>query len=132
MPLILDTHYVYAIVGAPGRLSRKETHVLANSRDRFIVSAVSIWEIRIKWGALHASGVRKGPRSPDQVLELLSRRPVDFLDLKPSHAAAELAQRLAHHDPFDELLLAQAQCEGVRLLTRDAKLASHPLARTIV
>lgn len=131
MPFILDTHYVYAIVGAPGRLSRKETRFLANSRDRFIVSAVSIWEIRIKWGALYASGTRKGPRSPEQVLDMLGRRPVDLLDLKPDHAAAELTHRLRHHDPFDELLLAQAQCEGVRLLTRDAKLSSHPLARAI-
>lgn len=131
MPLILDTHYVYAIVGAPGRLSRKEMRFLAQSRERFIVSAVSIWEIRIKWSALHRSGVRKGPRSPEQVLDMLTRRPIDFLDLKPDHAAVELGQGLAHHDPFDELLLAQAQCEGVRLLTRDAKLTSHPLARAI-
>jgi PIN domain nuclease of toxin-antitoxin system len=129
--LILDTHYVYAIVGAPGRLSQKETRFLSRSRERFIVSAVSIWEIRIKWSALHPSGVRKGPRGAEQVLDMLTRGPVDFLDLKPHHAAGELAQKLVHADPFDELLLAQAQCEGVRLLTRDANLTSHPLARAI-
>ena len=131
MALILDTHYVYAIVGAPGRLSQKEKHFLANARERFIVSAVSIWEIRIKWSALHASGKRKGPKSPAQVLDLLSRRPIDLLSLTAEHATAELKQALAHHDPFDELLMAQAQCEGVRLLTRDSKLISHPLARAI-
>jgi PIN domain nuclease of toxin-antitoxin system len=131
VPLILDTHYVYAIVGAPGRLSRNETRFLAQSRERFVVSAVSIWEIRIKWNSLHPSGARKGPQSADQVLDLLTRRPIDFLDLKPHHAAVTLLQPLAHSDPFDELLLAQAQAEGVRLLTRDARLASHPLARTI-
>ena len=44
------------------------------------------------------------------------------------HAAAELAQPLGHKDPFDEWLLVQAQEEGMRLLTRDAKLTGHPLA----
>ena len=131
MSLILDTHYVYALVGAPGRLTRKETRFLESSRQRFVVSAVSIWEIRIKWNVLHPSGRRKGPLSPEVVLELLRRRPLDFLDLKPEHAAAELSHALGHHDPFDELLLAQAQVEGARLLTRDSELQSHPLARTI-
>lgn len=44
------------------------------------------------------------------------------------HAAAELIPPLTHKDPFDELLLVQAQEEGMRLLTRDAKLMGHPLA----
>jgi PIN domain nuclease of toxin-antitoxin system len=44
------------------------------------------------------------------------------------HAAAELAQPLAHKDPFDELLLVQAQEEGMCLLTRDTKLIGHPFA----
>jgi PIN domain nuclease of toxin-antitoxin system len=39
-----------------------------------------------------------------------------------------LVQTLGHKDPFDELLLVQAQEEGMRLLTRDAKLVGHPYA----
>jgi PIN domain nuclease of toxin-antitoxin system len=35
---------------------------------------------------------------------------------------------LPHKDPFDELLLMQAQEEGLRLLTREARLVAHPLA----
>ena len=51
-----------------------------------------------------------------------------LLPLTVRHAAAKLVQPLGHKDPFDELLLVQAQEEGMRFLTRDAKLADHPFA----
>ena len=54
----------------------------------------------------------------------------ELLSLSARHAATQLEQPLAHKDPFDELLLVQAQTEGMRLLTRDTKLAAHPLATT--
>ena len=52
----------------------------------------------------------------------------ELLPLTARHAAAELAQPLGHKEPFDELLLVQAQEERMRLLTRDAELIGHPLA----
>jgi PIN domain nuclease of toxin-antitoxin system len=55
---------------------------------------------------------------------------MDWALLPPTaaHAAAGLDQPLGHNDPFDELLLVQAPEEGMRLLTRDARLAGHPFA----
>ena len=91
MSLLLDTHYVFAIAGSPGQLSGKEMNFLAGYRDRFVVSAVSVWEIRLKWEALHASEDRKGPIDPAQVLRLLAGQSIDFLPLTPIHAAMPLA-----------------------------------------
>jgi PIN domain nuclease of toxin-antitoxin system len=51
-----------------------------------------------------------------------------FLPLTEAHAAGSLIQPLEHKDPFDELLLVQAQQEDMRLLTRDVQLVSHPFA----
>ena len=102
--------------------------MLADETQFFLVSAVSIWEIKLKWEALYASGTRKGPRSPDEILRLLLGQRITFIALTPAHAAANLAVGLPHHDPFDTLLLVQAQEERHRLLTRDAKLLTHPLA----
>ncbi len=56
---------------------------------------------------------------------------VERLPLTEVHAAAALDPPLAHTDPFDELLLVQAQVEGLRLLTRDDKLKSHPHAFSV-
>lgn len=132
MPLLLDTHYVYAIAGVSTKLRKREREFLAAPDDSFLVSAVSIWEIGLKWRAKHRSGARKGPVDAQRVLDVLATQTAQYLPLTPEHAAAELAAALPHRDPFDELLLAQAQAEGALLLTRDTKLRGHPLARAIV
>ena len=129
MTLLLDTHYVFGLAGAPGVLSVAERRFLSDYPERIIVSAVSIWEVRLKWHVFHQSGERKGPLSPEGVVSILSTDEiVEFLMLTPDHAAAELKRPLSHRDPFDELLLAQAQVEGLKLLTRDRRLVGHPLA----
>ncbi len=128
MGLLLDTHYVFAIAGAPGRLRAVEKNVLEDKSHVFHVSAVSIWEIKLKWEALHPDGARKGPSGPAEIMKALHDLGIVFLPLTPSHAAAALAVDLPHQDPFDALLLVQAQEERHRLLTRDAKLLTHPLA----
>lgn len=56
---------------------------------------------------------------------------VTFLLLTIAHAARALETPLAHKDPFDELLLVQAQEEGLKLLTVDRHLVGHPLTITI-
>lgn len=128
MNLLLDTHYVFAIAGSPGRLTGTEINFLAAYPDRFVVSAVSIWEMRLKWRVLHASGDRKGPLDPAQAMRILAGQSIDFLPLSAAHAATPLREPLAHGDPFDEILLVQAQVEGLKLLTRDARLLGHSLA----
>jgi PIN domain nuclease of toxin-antitoxin system len=125
--LLLDTHYVFAIAGSPGRLTGTEINFLASYPDRFVVSAVSLWEMRLKWDALHGSGDRKGPLDPATVLQILAGQSIDFLALSAAHAATPLHEPISHRDPFDEILLVQAQMEGFKLLTRDTKLLGHSL-----
>ena len=132
MTLLLDTHYVFGLAGSPGVLSDREASFLESEPQRFVVSAVSIWEIRLKWRSVHRSGARKGPASPEDVLKILSTDAVvEFLALTVDHAATELKRPLAYRDPFDELLLAQAQAEGLKLLSRDRKLVGHPLVAAV-
>ena len=64
-------------------------------------------------------------RSGWQIVEAFG---VQFEPLTPEQAAAALIEPLRHKDPFDALLLTQAQELGVRLLTRDGLLRGHPLA----
>jgi PIN domain nuclease of toxin-antitoxin system len=132
MRVLLDTHFVFGLADSPGTVSPKEGRFLDGYAGRFVVSAVSFWEIRLKWNSVHRSGARKGPASPGEVLRVVSGQPVDLLTLTPVHAATELAAPIFHKDPFDELLLAQAQSEGLKLLSRDRLLVGHPLVTTIV
>ncbi|THD35584.1 MAG: hypothetical protein E7773_10750 [Sphingomonas sp.] len=111
-----------------GSLTARETELLSDDATDVSASAISLWELRIKWNLFHVSGDRKGPADPAQVLTALSRIDIPVIALSPEHAAASLNTPMGHRDPFDELLLIQAQEMDGRLLTRDAKLANHPLA----
>ncbi len=101
---------------------------MARADTPLVLSAVVVWELRLKWHSLHISGERKGLVDPSVVVAFAIRMDWGFLPLTAHHAAAELAHSVEHKDPFDELLLVQAQEEGMRLLTRDSKLAGHPSA----
>jgi PIN domain nuclease of toxin-antitoxin system len=126
--LLLDTHIALWLSLEDERLSAGERSLLLSPKTQVAFSTVSIWELRLKWNSHFISGTRKGRASPDDALAVLRSAAYEEIALTADHAAAALANPLTHKDPFDELLLVQAQEEGMRLLTRDSKLAGHPLA----
>lgn len=130
MRILLDTHIALWLTLGEGLLKSGERARLGAQSTEVLFSAVSIWELRLKWHSFHLSGKRRGPVHPRQVLETLLDGGMTLLPLTGLHAVAELEISLPHKDPFDELLLVQAQEEGCKLLTRDASLANHPLAVT--
>lgn len=100
------------------RLSVAARDVLSAGVVPAYVSAASIWEIAIK----RASGKL---RVPDDLLEKVAA--ARFGELGVSFKHANLAGSLpAHHgDPFDRMLVAQAQSEGLTLVTSDARIAAY-------
>ena len=130
MRILLDTHYVYDLMAGRDRLSEAERLILTNQAVQIYVSAVSIWEMRLKFQARFRSGGRKSPFSPNDVVAALEEQDVIFVPIAISHAARQLEIQISHKDPFDELLLIQAQEEGLKLLTADRQIAGHPLAIT--
>lgn len=130
MRILLDTSYLYRLMMQPARLSDAERLMLTNQMLQLYVSAVSIWEMRLKFQSLNRSGKRKSPLDPNVVLSLLEDQDIIFLPMTASHAARQLETPVAHKDPFDEMLLVQAQEEGLKLLTIDRQIIGHPLAVT--
>ena len=128
MKLLLDTHIAVWAALDPDALTQAERKRMAGADTQLVLSAVAIWELRLKWHSFHISGARKGPINPGAVVAFAEAIAWELLPLTARHAAAGLAQPLGHKDPFDELLLVQAQEEGMRLLTRDAKLVGHPFS----
>ena len=131
MRILFDTSYVFDFMDRPGVFLNLERRILAAREAEFYVSAVSIWEMRLKYGARHTSGTRKSRFSPEDVIDALEDQDVTFLPMTMLHAARGLRIPLDYKDPFDELLLVQAQEEGLRLLTVDRRLVGHPLAVAI-
>lgn len=116
---------------APGKLLEAERRFFQSGELELYVSAVSIWEMRLKHGARHRSGTRKSHFDPADVIAVLEGQEVTLLPMTAAHAARTLETPLDHKDPFDELLLVQAQEENLKLLTADRLLVGHPLAITV-
>ncbi|MGO9170546.1 MAG: type II toxin-antitoxin system VapC family toxin [Rhodomicrobium sp.] len=85
---------------------------------RSFLSAASVWEIAIKksLGKLKA---------PDHLAAILPRAGFRALDVTPAHAEAVALLPLHHTDPFDRLLIAQAQIEQMTLMTVDAHFSLY-------
>lgn len=128
MRLLLDTHIGLWAMTDLALLRAGERSLLASPENPLSFSAVSLWELRLKWNTLHPSGARKGPVDPAAVRDFAIGIGWQLLPLRDDHTIAVLDPPLDHRDPFDELLLVQAQVEGCRLLTRDTRLLGHPLA----
>ena len=86
--------------------------------------------MRLKFHARHASGARKSRFAPEDVIAAFEQQDVTLLPMTMTQAAKRLDVPIAHRDPFDELLLVQAQEEGLKLLTLDRRLVGHPLTVT--
>ena len=130
MRLLLDTQIVQMLVSDESRLSRSEQRIINDTRHSFAISAISLWEMGVKWQTLYRSGSRKGEVDPATVVKALNLAefPYQALPLTFAHCTAILEPSFDHNDPFDRFLLAQAQVEGMRLFTRDGKFEHHPLA----
>lgn len=129
MTLLLDTHIALWLVRDPSVLRPAE--LAAIEANDPLVSAISLWELRLKWDRVTPSGGRKGPADPVEIRTGLDILGIDIVALTPDQASASLRHPTQHRDPFDEILLIQAQELGASLLTRDRLLIDHPLALTL-
>lgn len=85
------------------------------------MSAVSPWEIEIK----RAKGRL---RAPTDLLGAVGRAGFTALPVVLEHGVAAGQLPLHHHDPFDRMLVAQAQLEGLTIVTDDEQIARYQVA----
>lgn len=117
MRLLLDTHLLLWTLGEPRRIPRNALAMI--ERSDVFVSAASVWEISIK----AATGKLKA--NPADVLRAVEPAGFAWLAIQAEHAARVYDLGPHHLDPFDRLLVAQAQLEHMTLLTNDDTLAAY-------
>ncbi len=121
MRILLDTQIaLWALTGSP-RLGEMAQNLIADPANEIYVSTASVWEIAIK----HALGRGDMPVSGTRAAELFAQAGYRELPVAWRHAAAVDTLPAIHNDPFDRILVAQALSEPMRLLSRDAVLASY-------
>ena len=125
MRLLLDTHVLLALIEPqifelPSGLASR----LISAESQCVLSVASLWEIAIKWRL----GKLKLTSGPAALPKLLHGLGITILAIDEHHALADVDPEPRTRDPFDRLLLAQCQTEGLKLVTIDRALVDHPLA----
>lgn len=118
---LLDTHVFIWASAAPGRLSETARMVLLDPGNELFVSAASIFEMALKersrgLASMSSSGV---------VRQFAARLGLAFLPVSAQHALAVYELPIRHRDPFDLLLIAQSQVEGMTLVSADRQFAHY-------
>lgn len=126
MRLLLDTHALLWWLDGDRRLSRRARAAVADPDNTVFVSAASAWELATK------ARLGKLPGALDVASDLagcLSRQ--DFLELPitVTHAQRAGGLRIDHRDPFDRMLIAQAQMEDLPLVTNEVLFDAFGIAR---
>jgi PIN domain nuclease of toxin-antitoxin system len=115
--LLLDTHVLLWAIASPRRLSPEVRRVIETTSS-VSVSVVSVWEIGIK----RALGKLE---SPDDLLQVMKFSGFDALPVGLDHALLAGGLPRHHDDPFDRLLIAQAEIEDLTIVTADRHFAKY-------
>jgi PIN domain nuclease of toxin-antitoxin system len=119
--LLLDTHTLLWTLDDDARLRRQARDAIVDPENEVLASAASAWEIAVK-SAL--GKIRPLPGLGDALREQrFAELPVSI-----DHALCVAELPLHHRDPFDRLLVAQAQLEGLTIVTRDERIARYGVA----
>jgi PIN domain nuclease of toxin-antitoxin system len=114
--LLLDTHALLWWLDGDRRLSLKARRLIGNETNAILVSAASAWEITTK------ARLGKLPGAQDvaaDVVGCIADQGFVPLDITVLHAQRAGALAGAHRDPFDRMLIAQAQLEDVSMVSDD-------------
>jgi PIN domain nuclease of toxin-antitoxin system len=116
---LLDTHVLFWWLTDDARLSAPARQVLANDPEDVHVSVATAWEIAIK------AGRGKWPEARwliDNFEREMATEGFRLLPIEVSHVRSAGLMQVAHRDPFDRLLAAQAMAEDLTIVTSDPAL----------
>ncbi len=122
MKYLLDTGIWLWSLWAPERISRHGREVIADLRHEVFLSAVTSWEVAIKT----AAGKLQLPEVPGTyVPRRMADQGLRPLPISHQHALAVFGLPDHHRDPFDRLLIAQANLENMILITADRMIERY-------
>ncbi len=118
MRVLLDTHILLWWLDDDPALPSRAREVIADADTVVSVSAATVWEIAIKKavGRLDA---------PDDLLDALGANAFGTLPISAAHALAAGCLPAHHPDPFDRMLIAQAQAESLALVSVDRRFSDY-------
>ena len=122
MLALIDSHIFLHMLGDPVRLTTRQRAFLEDSGNDLLLSLASVWEITIKYGL----GKLRLPTTPENVFPAqLEPFGVDLLPITLEHVLHVHKLPPHHHDPFDRLIISQAQLNNLPVLSSDTHFPSY-------
>jgi PIN domain nuclease of toxin-antitoxin system len=118
---LLDTQVLIWALTSPKRLSGVASSAITASENRIFVSLVSPWEMAIKTALGNLT-------TPDDLEAQLNEGRFELLPIALRHTRAVASLPHHHGDPFDRMLIAQAQVDGMTLVTSDREIERYQVA----
>jgi PIN domain nuclease of toxin-antitoxin system len=116
--ILLDTHILLWWLADDPLLPSRAAAIIGDPDTEVVVSAVTAWEISIKKAAGRLE-------APDDLLDALHANEFDTLVITAEHAITAGRLPPHHSDPFDRMLIAQAQTEGLSLASVDGRFSKY-------
>ena len=115
MRILLDTHALIWYIDGDKSLKQNHRQLIVDSSNDIFVSVATIWELAVKasLGKLKTSG------SLTELITQLDRQSIDLLPILPGHVLQVATLPFHHRDPFDRMLIAQAQVEFMSVISYD-------------
>ncbi len=127
MNILLDTHVVLWLQTDPERIAVEVLDQIADPGVTVLLSSASLWEISIK----HANGKLPLPEKVDEWFPAYLRdESIHVLPVRGDHALRVATLPLHHRDPFDRMLIAQAQIENIPIVTVDRAFDAYEVEVT--
>ncbi len=127
MSFLLDTHAFLWFVNDHNSLSARAKDIIEDQQSIIYLSAASVWEMAIK-SSLQKLAL---PAPLKQFVEThMSRNEIGMLQISAEHAVAVARlpfPKTGHRDPFDRMIVAQAICHDLTIVSRDAALSDYPI-----
>ncbi len=116
MTLLLDTHVFWWAIKDPDKLSKRAMAALQDEENELLLSVATWWELVTKRGRGGIDFPSAVSFLPDAARNLGIAR---VLPIEPAHVLALDALENVHGDPFDRIILAQAQTDRLTLVSSD-------------
>ncbi len=118
MRVLLDPHILLWWLADDPLLPTRAGAVMRDESTEIVVSAATVWEIEIKRAAGRLD-------APDDLPAAMAASTMATLPITAAHAVRAALPPAHHADPFDRMLIAQAQTEGITLISVDDRFTAY-------
>ena len=122
--LLLDTHVLIWTFGNSARLTDRAKQAMLS--DDLFISIATLWEIGIKCSLSNAKKRLVLDRTVQEIADMCDTQGIEILPITPRDCELLGTLPHIHEDPFDRMLIAQAQNRGLTLVTKDENIWKYP------